>query len=89
VSDHARYGAELSARITAARAAAGSYQAEVARFTNGGPAPHWDDWAARLASQLQMLLDELDDPDLSGVAQRGGGWLSGASITPGRWESGQ
>jgi hypothetical protein len=35
--------------------------------------------AARLADMLESVLDEIGDPDLSGQAQPGGGWISGPS----------
>jgi hypothetical protein len=69
---------ELAARITAARATVGTYQNEVDRYIAGsGPAPHWDDWAPRLAATLLTVLNELDTDAGPGVAMPGGGWISG------------
>jgi hypothetical protein len=86
VCDHSTHlPAELQARITAARATVDTYRREVDRYLAGsGPAPHWDDWAPRLAGVLLTVLDEIEsvtggDPQ-AGVAQPGGGWLSGPCL---------
>ena len=78
---------ELRARVRAARAALWHYRAETQQCD------HPTDWlslARRLAVELDGLLDLLDDdgdddddtyPE-PGVLYRGGGWISGPSITP-------
>jgi hypothetical protein len=83
--DHStRLPAELAARATAARAAATDFRSAVDAYVAGGPAPHWDDHAHMLARHVLILCDELDavasgDPQ-AGVAQPGGGWLSGPCV---------
>jgi hypothetical protein len=56
--------AELSARITAARAALSDYRREQADEDMVGLAA----WSARLAGLLGELLDELDRTDPGGTA---------------------
>jgi hypothetical protein len=73
--------AELAARATAAHAAASDFRkATDAWLTSKGEEPNWSDWAFRLGSELESVLDGLDDAATgAGVAQRGGGWISGSS----------
>ncbi len=53
--------AELAARVTAARAAAGDFGREVDDYTErDGSRPDWQAWAFRLQLELSQLLGELD-----------------------------
>ena len=55
-------GAELAARVTAARAVAADFTAAADGFIDHGAAePHWQDWAWRLSSELRNLTGELGD----------------------------
>jgi hypothetical protein len=65
---------ELAARITAAEAALADYR----RDEQGPGEPPWAMWAGRLAAALESIL-ELCDGTGPGIAQPGGGWLSGPS----------
>lgn len=55
-------GAELAARITAARAALGDFRCEGLGALAAGPGPDWASWAHRLGAGLGALLDELGAP---------------------------
>jgi hypothetical protein len=50
-------GAELAARVTAARAALGDFRHEGLDALAAGPEPDWASWAHRLAAELRGLLD--------------------------------
>jgi hypothetical protein len=71
--------AEPAARATAAQAAADFRKATDAWLTGKGEEPNWSDWAFRLGAELESLLDRLDTGPGPGVAQPGGGWISGPS----------
>ena len=69
-------GAELAARRTAAAAALADYR----RAEEGPGEPPWAMWAGRLAAALESVLTYVDDTATgAGVAQPGGGWISGPS----------
>lgn len=72
---------ELAARITAARATLADFNREAAEFIGrGGPQPDHAAWSYRLAGALATVLNEIGaHPDQSGIAQPGGGWISGPS----------
>jgi len=75
---------ELAARITAADAARKDFHHAVDAYLDaGGPEPDWKQWAFRLTSEVASLTGGLPSGpgDKSGVAQPGGGWISGTSGT--------
>jgi len=87
MNDLRRPGAELQARISHACAVLGDFEAERDQVD------HLVDWlsqAVRLSSALSGVLDQLEAADDtgavshpgSGVAQPGGGWLSGPMRSP-------
>lgn len=62
-------GAELAARITAARAVRGDFEHETHEYAQGyGGVPRWAFWAPRLSAGLGALLDELGAPAAGPVA---------------------
>ena len=67
---------ELAARATAAAAVLGDYQ----RAAKTAGTAERAMWGARLADALESLLDGLGGAATgAGVAQPGGGWISGPS----------
>ena len=67
---------ELAARITAADAVLGDYQ----RAAKTADSAERAIWGARLADALESLLEGLGGAATgAGVAQPGGGWISGPS----------
>ena len=70
--------AELAARVTAANAVLADFNREVDNYLDhDGPRPDYASWSYRLAGALGQVLTEIGAPSLAGVAQPGGGWISG------------
>jgi hypothetical protein len=77
---------ELAARLTAAEATRADFHHAVDAWLGGAAEPHWGDWAFRLSNDLALVLVYADGLDggmggigRPGVAQPGGGWISGPS----------
>jgi hypothetical protein len=84
---HPIISAELAARITAAAAVRADFHREVDDYLDrDGERPDYSSWAFLLERALQQVLDGIGDPDLSGIAQPGGGFISGPMIMPRRAE---
>jgi hypothetical protein len=65
-------GAELAARITAARAISADFRREGLSYVlDGGPEPDWANWAYRLQAELEAALAELlaDRPEAGKLAE--------------------